>query len=238
MASKKGSEFVKWSTALFPPPLLLFRLFHNISCQERLPLLNYLVPEKQQHLLWLSTEWTCEEGKPALRLVSEVRTVEFIFVLPLSQPVWFQRWILGLCFPSAHPLDTSHFAFFVYFKYFLHLIEKWVSVFFFSFFWLQCTAWGILVPKQRSNRCPLRWKSGVCTNLQGSPHQPEPLWVHVPRAKSPGHQWESRVCISYLEPGTALKPDSMLVIYIHSLAVWMRVLFTKNWRTVGRGVWK
>lgn len=35
--------------------------------------------------------------------------------------------------------------------------------FFLFFFWLQCTAWGILVPKQRSNWCPLWWKSGVCT---------------------------------------------------------------------------
>ena len=65
--------------------------------------------------------------------------------------------------PSTHPLDMSHFGVFVYFKYFLHFIEKRVSVFFFSFFGCNAQAWGILVPKQRSNWYPLRWTRGVST---------------------------------------------------------------------------
>ena len=54
------------------------------------------------------------------------------------------------------------------FAYFVYLFACGVWLFF-LFFWLHCTAWGILVPNQRLNPQPLQWKHRVLLDYKGSP---------------------------------------------------------------------
>ena len=71
-------------------------------------------------------------------------------------------WDCVFCFPPLTPLTWATLVSLFILNIFFTLLRK-EFLFSLFFFWLQCTAWGILVSKQGSNWCPLQWKCGVST---------------------------------------------------------------------------